>query len=453
MIEKKTELCRLGIEETALRTAEAFMLRSSKDKQGDTPDAERRDSFRHLREIRINYHNAVYSLPFSIIDYIAMVSRITETNISKMIDFNIGNHHPKFVAKEKKIREKTRIDEKQSLLRTIKHNSETLAEMMKLANLISGGSATIPKAAEMILDAPPRLKTLNRIVDELSHQEANKPKEMMTELNRAAGINDSRFRDIVDNMIVQRKEYYSLRNEICNANQGLLTTLARQYGARSDLVNDLIQEGNKGLLRAIEHFDVRQGNCFSTYAVWAIKNFMSRAIDNYESMIKVPYTAKELKRRYDEMLQCLHLKSGLEPGFDEVIWHMGISKQDARLIVLSFGRRIGIYNAPEEDNLTFTDWLVNTYDDNLRPAYDAGYLKDTINCALSSLSHREKIVIQARYGISEDNETAMPMTLEKVGEMFRLTKERIRQIEETALRKLKYVIKVQKLEDFISIYC
>ena len=242
-------------------------------------------------------------------------------------------------------------------------------------------------------------------------------------------------------------DFENVKRELSGSNLRLVVSIAKKYRNRGLSFLDLIQEGNTGLMRAVDKYEYRRGYKFSTYATWWIRQAITRAIADQGRTIRIPVHMIDVLTKLRRVSKSLEQETGRKPTPEETALAAGVSLEETRR-VLDIGRHPVSLDRPvgESEDNSFGELIEdNTFDNPLRLA-NHGLLRTKIDELLKTLTYREREIVRLRYGLDD----GYTYTLEEVGRIFRVTRERVRQIEAKALRKLQNPVRSNRLEGFLA---
>ena len=408
-----------------------------------------RDSKLRLdRTIEVSVTNAVEKK--------AIMKRIVP-NIHTLRHLLILNQHDYFIAINAKVDFNTRTDAWRRLTRR-RNRCVRLVEEMNLR------TNRLEPLFEKLIAIESRMRTLKQQIDlgrgSNSHANANAnavpqlhgqtQEELLEELRylmRVTFESPSTLRRRVERVASHQIDYDAAKRELSAGNLRLVVSIAKKYRNRGLSFLDLIQEGNTGLMRAVDKFEYERGFKFSTYATWWIRQAITRAIADQSRTIRVPVHMIDTMTKVRLVTRQLVQELGREPSVEETAERAGLSLEDARVIIkmsrqpLSLDQPVG-----DHDDSYFGEFLEDHRDDD--PLFEANQesLKHHIDEAMQTLNYREREILRLRYGLAD----GYAYTLEEVGRIFSVTRERVRQIESKAVRKLQQPYRNKALMSFID---
>ena len=300
--------------------------------------------------------------------------------------------------------------------------------------------------------ADSRIRNINTSIDRFS-AEKNAEKKIV-KLRKKAEREELRINEPQDKLAERIRlltkrfnDYQNAKQELSRGNLRLVVSIAKKYRNRGMPFLDLIQEGNTGLMKAVEKYEYRRGYKFSTYATWWIRQAITRAIADQARTIRIPVhmieTIGKLRKAHKDIVQ----KEGHTPTIEEIAQEANISIEESRRVLKNSRRPISLDRPINEDEDTFFGDFIE--DKTIgSPANLASYemLKEKLDKVMSTLTFREREIIKLRYGLGD----GYRYTLEEVGQKFDVTRERVRQIEAKAIRKLQHPVRSRKLEGFLE---
>ena len=303
-----------------------------------------------------------------------------------------------------------------------------------------------------IEDVCERMEHLRDRLDEMSHgpalmdQKANTRKELH-DLMVLTQENPTSLRRRVELMKSQYRDYEEVKRELSGGNLRLVVSIAKKYRNRGLSFLDLIQEGNTGLMRAVDKYEYRRGYKFSTYATWWIRQAITRAIADQARTIRIPVHMIDVLSKLKNTSKRLLQELGREPTTEETALAADLTLEETRR-VFSMGRHPVSLDRPigESEDSCFGEFIEDDGIPRPEKAASNEMLRDKIEGLLKTLTYREREIIRLRYGLGD----GYTYTLEEVGRIFKVTRERVRQIEAKAVRKLQHPVRSGQLEGFLE---
>ncbi len=287
-------------------------------------------------------------------------------------------------------------------------------------------------------------KELEQLVS-IKHGESLDPiKKYLKEIGKTSLLTFDEEIDLAKNY---EKGNAAAKEKLIKANLRLVVSIAKKYLGRRLSFLDLIQEGNKGLIRGVEKYDWRRGYKFSTYATWWIRQAITRAIADQSRTIRIPVHMVDQINRFYKTQRRLVQKMGREPTVKEIAKEMQLAVDEVENL-MKISQQPKSLSTPVGDDkeATLEQFVADQSQPTLYDKVSRELLKDALSKVLDTLSPRERKVLIMRFGL----EDGKPKTLEEVGKEFKVTRERIRQIEAKAIRKLKHPTRARKLKDFLE---
>lgn len=392
-------------------------------------------------------------LPFDRTIKVSVTEGLEKTQILGRLPFNIktigqlyaleATDFANLTAEETKAAERKQIAEQINVRR---RKMVTLLEELSLrTQRLQPCMKRLEQISQRMLELQEQINNL-RNMESARDERANLQREL-NDLQKMTMETPNGLRDKVEMINNRFHEYERSMRELSGGNLRLVVSIAKKYRNRGLSFLDLIQEGNTGLMRAVDKYEYRRGYKFSTYATWWIRQAITRAIADQARTIRIPVhmieTMSKLRRVAKQLLQ----ENGCEPTIEETAEAAGVSLEETRRVLnisrhpISLDRPVG-----DSDDSYFGDFIEDAASDSPVNSATSEMLKDKIDSVLKTLTYREREIIKLRYGLGD----GYTYTLEEVGRIFKVTRERVRQIEAKAVRKLQHPVRSKQLKGFLD---
>jgi len=345
-------------------------------------------------------------------------------------------------------RSRTRIDQLQINIDKRRRKMATFIEELSLrTSKVQPLLKKLRSISLKMLELRSDLERANKNPDRYDPEDMMVMREELAGLRSLALIEPDELKARVERINVVFDEYESAKRDLSGGNLRLVVSIAKKYRNRGLSFLDIIQEGNTGLMRAVDKYEYKRGYKFSTYATWWIRQAITRAIADHARTIRIPVHMIETMSKLRNIAKNLLQKLGREPTIEEIAEEAKMPVSEARRVMkisrhpISLDRPVG-----ESEDSYFGDFIEDESADNPSDSATQDMLRQRIEQVLKTLTYREREIIKLRYGIGD----GYTYTLEEVGRIFKVTRERVRQVEAKAIRKLQHPVRSRKLSGFID---
>ncbi len=340
-----------------------------------------------------------------------------------------------------------RLSKVERRLKNSKKSNSILSAILELKLVGSVVEEISKRLIESFYELEKTIKAIKRIKDKRKRKKIKALKRRQRALEKEIGLKYEPLKEKIKDVTLKETKFNKAKKALVAANLRLVVSIAKKYTNRGLSFLDLIQEGNIGLMKAVDKFEYKRGYKFSTYATWWIRQAITRSIADQSRTIRIPVHMTETINKLIRVSRLLVQENGKEPIPEEIAHEMRMPLEKVRGILKIAQEPISLQTPiGDEGDTKFGDFIEDK--GAVSPASATAYtmLKEQMGDVLGTLTDREKKVLRLRFGIGD----GYPRTLEEVGSIFNVTRERVRQIEAKALRKLRHPTRSRKLKNFLS---
>ncbi len=392
-------------------------------------------------------------LPFDRTIKVSLTERLTKEQISARMPVNLPTLHHLMREQQRDfallIRKSVSSEEKQQARQRYLTRRRKMLQLVEELSLRTRRVQPLMRKLEEISRRMDFLQNqLTQLRSENAHQTRIEPVRRELEKLMTQTLESPRsLRERCRTLRVQLTEFDRVKRELSSGNLRLVVSIAKKYRNRGMSFLDLIQEGNTGLMRAVDKYEYRRGFKFSTYATWWIRQAITRAIADQARTIRIPVHMIDVLSKLQQTAKRLQHELGRLPTQEETAKAAGIDLEES-LHVMDIGRTPVSLDRPigESEDCSFGELVEDSATDNPLKLANNGFLREKIDELLKTLTYREREIVRLRYGLAD----GYCYTLEEVGRIFKVTRERVRQIEAKAVAKLQHPVRSAELSEYVA---